>query len=241
MRIYGLIGYPLNHSFSPGYFRRKFEKEGIDDASYSLFPLRSVEEFTTLDGNMRGLNVTIPYKESIIPFLDELTEEAKEIGAVNTILFQNGRTTGYNTDVFGFRKSLENALEGRKPAKALVLGTGGASKAVLYVLKKMKIGVNLVSRGNGYLKYDEINKKIMDSHRLIVNTTPLGMYPDTHNCPHLPYHFLGPDHILFDLIYNPEKTLFLAQGEARSAVIKNGLEMLELQAEKSWEIWNQRD
>lgn len=240
-RQYGLIGFPLSHSFSPGYFKRKFKKEGIQNAAYDLYPLSAIEQFDDLPDALLGLNVTIPYKEAVMPYLDRISEEAAEIGAVNTIDFRDGRKIGYNTDVFGFERSLLSLIEDRRLNGALVLGTGGAAKAVIFVLRKLSIPITLVSRSSGDLTYSEINEKTVASHHLIVNTTPLGMHPHVDRCPDLPYGEINDHHILYDLIYNPEKTLFLRRGEERRARIKNGLEMLQLQAERSWEIWNLRD
>ncbi|MEM9545116.1 MAG: shikimate dehydrogenase [Bacteroidota bacterium] len=236
----GLIGYPLSHSFSPGYFARKFEELGITDAEYLAYSIEKVEEvFELFDQHVTGLNVTIPYKEEVIPFLDELSEEAYEIQAVNTIRIVNGRKTGYNTDAYGFEVSLQQLLGNTKVEKALVLGTGGAAKAIKYVLQKMKINYTEVSRKKPLLTYTELNPETIESNRLIINTTPLGMYPKIDECPDLPYSALTEKHFLYDLVYNPEKTLFLKKGELQGSRIKNGFEMLVLQAEKAWEIWNQ--
>lgn len=237
MRQFGLIGYPIKHSFSPGYFKDKFKIEKIADARYDLYPLEQIELFEELKG-LQGLNVTIPYKEAVIPFLDELSLEAKEIGAVNTIKFSDGRKVGFNTDSYGFKYSLQPLIEGKKVAHALVLGTGGAAKAVWYVLEKLKIPFYKVSRSSGDILYQDIDESLLKKNLLIVNTTPLGMAPNIQQCPDLPYKAIGPDHILYDLVYNPEKTLFLIKGAAQGATIKNGLEMLQLQADKAWQIWN---
>ena len=236
-RKFGLIGYPLTHSFSPGYFARKFTEEEIADAQYDLYPLSQIDEFTSLK-DIVGLNVTIPYKEQVIPYLDELSDEAKSIGAVNTIHFIDGKKVGYNTDVIGFKDSLEPLLNKEKETSALVLGTGGAAKAVWYVLEQLKIPFYKVSRTKGDISYADITSELIRSSHLIVNTTPLGMSPNIDAAPELPYDALSSQHLLYDLIYNPEKTLFLKQGEIHQARIKNGLEMLILQAEASWKIWN---
>ncbi|KAA3640402.1 MAG: shikimate dehydrogenase [Bacteroidetes bacterium] len=245
MRLFGLIGYPLSHSFSKKYFTEKFEKEGILNCRYELFPLESIEKFPELvkiQPDLAGLNVTIPYKELVIPFLDELDEAAEAVGAVNTIRKKDGKLKGFNTDIYGFEQSLVNLLDTRdhKPEKALVLGTGGAAKAVIYVLKKLNIDSHTVSRhaGKGYFTYDDLNDHIIGEHRLIINTTPLGMSPNINNLPLIPYPSLGPEHFLFDLVYNPAITAFLAKGKNAGAAISNGLEMLYLQAEKAWDIWN---
>jgi shikimate dehydrogenase len=244
MRQFGLIGYPLSHSFSKGYFTEKFLKEGIDDCHYDIFPLESIEDFVALceqHKNLVGLNVTIPYKEKIIPFLDELNNEAAAIGAVNTIKFINGKKNGYNTDCYGFEMSLKPLL---KPyhTNALILGTGGASKAVEYVLKKLGISFQYVSRNKtaNTINYDVLDERIIHHSKLIINSTPLGMYPNIENSPDISYDFITDKHLLYDLIYNPEETQFLKEGKQRGAQTKNGLEMLYLQAEKSWEIWNSR-
>lgn len=242
MPQYGLIGYPLSHSFSGKYFTDKFQKENLPDCKYSLFPLKSIEELPDLLAAHRdlvGLNVTIPYKEQIIPFLDVVSETARDIGAVNTIRIRDGKLEGFNSDVYGFAKSLENSLP--TPAKgALILGTGGASKAVRYVLNEMNVPNLLVSRRieKGDLTYTDIDQFLLKSHPLIINTTPLGTFPNVDVAPELPYHCLDSENKLYDLVYNPEKTLFLNNGLAQGCAIKNGLEMLILQAERSWEIWN---
>ena len=244
MRQFGLIGYPLSHSFSKGYFAEKFQKEGIADCQYDVFPVADIEDFVELceqHKNLAGLNVTIPYKEKIIPFLDELNEEAAAIGAVNTIKFINGKKIGYNSDCYGFEMSLKPLL---KPyhTNALILGTGGASKAVEYVLKKLGISFQYVSRNKSAntINYDELDEHIIHHSKLIINSTPLGMYPDIENSPDIPYDFITDKHLLYDLIYNPEETQFLKKGKQHGAQTKNGLEMLYLQAEKSWKIWNSR-
>jgi len=238
---FGLLGFPLGHSFSPTYFKKKFEEEGLYDHSYKAVPIASVHGFKYLDQtDLVGLNVTVPYKEQIIDFLDTLEGDAQEIQAVNTIVFNNGKTIGYNTDVYGFEQSLVPLLDSEKSYKALVLGSGGASKAICYVLNSIGIEYKIVSRypKEDDLSYRSIDESIMNTHHLIINTTPLGMSPKLKTKPNIPYQYLGADHILYDLVYNPEKTLFLKLGEQQGSTIKNGLEMLELQAEKSWEIWN---
>ena len=245
--LYGLIGYPLSHSFSKRYFSEKFRREGIEGCRYELFPLESIEQFPALlsaHPNLRGINVTIPYKQQVMAYLDELDEGAAEVGAVNTIKVNGGRLAGYNTDVFGFEQSLLQFLEGNGASpgglQALILGTGGASKAVQYVLRKTGIGFRLVSRNKkpGQLTYLELNETLVQNCRLIVNTTPLGMSPQTETCPEIPFQYIGPQHLLYDLVYNPEETKFMARGIQRGAAVHNGLEMLQLQAEKAWEIWN---
>ncbi len=244
-RLLGLIGYPLSHSFSKDYFSRKFEKEGIQDCFYENFPIRSVDQMPALfrdHPNLIGLNVTIPYKEAVIPLLDELAPGAEAVGAVNTIKrLPDGRLKGFNTDVYGFQWSLEKEIAANHLTieSALVLGTGGAAKAVCYVLEKMGIAYQLVSRrpGKAALTYEEIDEAILLKNRLLVNTTPLGMSPKTDTFPILPYELLTDGHLLYDLVYNPAETLFLQKGKAAGAATKNGLDMLHLQAEKAWEIW----
>jgi shikimate dehydrogenase len=243
MRQYGLIGHPLSHSFSKGYFTDKFLREDIRDCHYKNFPLESIDDFPALLNDhpeLCGLNVTIPYKEAILPYLDELDEDAARIGAVNTIRFTESGLTGFNTDVHGFQQSLQPLLPAQK-IKALILGTGGASKAVTFVLDRLEIPYLLVSRtadAPGRLAYEALNKQIVQTHQLIINTTPLGMYPAVEAMPKIPYGAIGGEHILYDLVYNPSTTRFLESGQARGARIKNGLEMLEIQAEKAWAIWN---
>ena len=242
MKLYGLIGYPLEHSFSEKFFSEKFSVEKID-AKYQLFPIKNIELFSEILENnptLCGLNVTIPYKEKIIPLLDELDETAKEIGAVNVIEFTSQGLKGYNSDIVGFENSLRKVV---KPThkKALILGTGGASKGVAFVLRKMGIDYKFVSRTpkKEQFSYSELSAEIIKEYTLIVNTTPIGTYPNVNECPEIPYDSVTENHLLYDLIYNPEKTLFLQKGEMRDATIKNGLEMLHGQAVAAWEIWNQ--
>ncbi len=242
MRNFGLIGYPLAHSFSKKYFAEKFREEKITECQYENHQLETIDDFSALIKtieNLEGLNVTVPYKESVIPFLDGLSASAKEIKAVNCIRFVGGKKIGYNTDVLGFKNSLLPMLNG-DPDAALILGTGGASKAVAYVLKELKIAYHFVSRRpieNGYT-YQELTEKVMKNHQLIVNTTPLGTYPKVEGAPELPYQYISSLHILHDLVYNPKETRFLTLGKERGAAIKNGYEMLVGQAEASWDIWN---
>jgi len=241
MNRYGLIGYPLSHSFSGRYFAEKFLKEGITDCIYELFPLEDINAFPQLweiHQDLKGLNVTIPYKEKVIPFLTELSEVVRKTGACNCIKKTSKGLTGYNTDVTGFETVLLRNLQPRHKA-ALVLGTGGAAKAVIYVLEKNGISYLSVSRnpGKGMIAYSELDQRLISEHLLIINTTPLGMYPHTNMAPEFPYESLTPDHFLFDLIYNPAKTLFLEKGEAKGAFIQNGEDMLTIQAEESWRIW----
>jgi shikimate dehydrogenase len=241
MKQFGLIGYPLGHSFSKKYFEEKFAKENLQGCVFDLFPLKEIVAFKNLIANHQnlvGLAVTIPYKETVIPFLGNITDAAKEIDAVNCIKFENGKTIGHNTDVIGFEKSLTPLLQPHH-TKALILGTGGASKAVQYVLKNIGINFLLVSRTktSSTITYEDISEEIIQTHTLIINTTPLGMSPNENGLPKLPYQFLTSKHLLYDLIYKPEKTLFLQKGEEQGCIIKNGFEMLVLQAEENWKIW----
>jgi shikimate dehydrogenase len=242
MGKYGLVGKNISYSFSKGHFARKFARLGLEGYSYDNFDLQQIGDLPDIlkqHPDLKGLNVTIPYKEAVIPYLDEIDPEAAAIGAVNTIQFNRGRLKGYNTDVYGFRKSLEPLLEPHHQ-KALVLGTGGASKAVAHVLRDLGIAFNYVSRrpGEGQFAYTDLGGTDMGEYSVIINTTPLGTWPAVEEKPALPYDQIGPAHLLFDLIYNPEKTAFLLAGESRGARIQNGLEMLEFQAEKAWDIWN---
>lgn len=243
MTKYGLIGYPLSHSFSKKYFTEKFKRESIQDHAYELFPIEKIDHLSALlttEKSLKGLNVTIPYKEQVIPFLDEQSDVVKAIQACNCICIRDGRLIGHNTDVIGFEKTLErHLLDSHK--RALVLGTGGAAKAVHYVLRNKNIEYLEVSRtkGEGNITYNELDEAIMASHTLIVNTTPLGMYPNVDEAPSIPYHLLNEQYYLYDLVYNPAKTKFLAEGECRGALIENGADMLVIQAEASWDIWTQ--
>ncbi|WP_457616186.1 shikimate dehydrogenase family protein [Lutibacter sp.] len=241
---FGLVGKNISYSFSRKYFTEKFKKLGLTNNKYYNFDIPEIEEFPFLlyqrKDEFRGLNVTIPYKESIIKYLDDIDLTAKSIGAVNTIkITDENKLVGYNTDVYGFQKSIEPLLQSHHK-KALILGTGGASKAVAFALKNLKIPYQFVSRNlseNNFL-YSQLNQDIIQEHLVIINCTPLGTHPSVNELPAIPYQYLSSKHLLFDLIYNPSKTKFLLEGEKQQAIIKNGLEMLELQAEKSWEIWN---
>ncbi|MFN8241076.1 MAG: shikimate dehydrogenase [Bacteroidales bacterium] len=246
MRKFGLIGYPLGHSFSKKYFESKFASGNIEGCSYELYPMPSVNhllDFIKAEPELLGLNVTIPHKTSVIPLLDSVDPEAAVVGAVNVIKIRRSNSTvylkGFNSDVYGIEHSLDSITAGSS-CKALVLGTGGSSRAVVHVLTKLQIPFLMVSRrpGQGMLNYSDIDETIIDKHRLIINTTPLGMYPDINSCPELRYDLLSPSHTLFDLVYNPEMTMFLAKGKERGCTIINGLKMLHLQADKSWSIWN---
>jgi shikimate dehydrogenase len=248
MRCFGLIGYPLSHSFSKKYFTEKFEGEGIKDCLYDTYPIEHIGLLKPLiahNTDLCGLNVTIPYKEQVISLLDEADAEAAGIGAVNTIRIsrQKGSTwlKGYNTDVYGFRESITPFLFNR-PYKAFILGTGGSSKAVAFVLNNLGMDVKFVSRNPRYenhISYADL-RKLIGQPCVIINASPAGMYPNISSCPDIPYELLTADHILFDLVYNPPETLFLSKGKAMGATIINGLQMLHLQAERSWEIWNEK-
>ena len=237
MNTFGLIGKSLSHSFSEKYFNKKFHNEDIKNCEYKNFELNDISEIKDLISqvNLSGLNVTIPYKKSVIPFLDELTPEAKAIGAVNTIEFKGNKLIGHNTDTIGFLQSIYPILNGRK--KALILGNGGASKAIQNALKKLNIEYKIVSRNSSF-DYLDISNQLIDYYKVIINTTPLGTYPDIADYPQIPYKKLNESHLLFDLIYNPIESQFLRFGKKRNCSIKNGLEMLEIQAESSWNIWN---
>lgn len=242
MHLYGLIGYPLSHSFSQQYFTEKFEKEKMANCIYKNFPISTIDKLQNvieLNPDLEGLNVTIPYKEKVIPFLSEVTEDVKKIGACNCIKFINGKLIGYNTDIAGFEKSFIKKLKPFHNA-AMVLGTGGASKAVQYVLHQHKIPFIIVSRNpqKNEMSYDNLDEHSINRCKIIINTTPLGMQPNVQQYPSLPYHNLTNQHYLFDLIYNPAKTVFLEKGELMGATIENGYEMLVNQAERSWQIWN---
>ena len=249
MKKLGLIGYPLGHSFSKTYYLNKFEQENIHDIDYDLYPMEDISSFETLythDTAYAGFNVTIPHKQEVMRYLTELSAEAAEIQAVNciTIKHQEGKVIlkGYNTDAYGFQHSLAPLLQPQH-THALVLGNGGAAKAVCYALKQLGITYQLVSRSkeNGDITYTELNQDVLDSHKLIINCSPLGTYPNVEACPAIPYEFIGPAHLLYDLIYNPEETTFLRKGKEQGAAIKNGYEMLVLQAEQNWAIWNQEN
>jgi shikimate dehydrogenase len=242
MRLFGLIGYPLSHSFSRKYFTEKFEKEGLTDCRYEHFPIDEISKLKSILENpdLCGLNVTIPYKEQVLGFLQEKNELVKQIKACNCISIKKGKLKGYNTDAPGFEQSLKEKLQPHHK-KALILGTGGAAKAVEFVLDKHNISYKYVSRkpSSRNYSYEQLTPAIIAANKLIINTTPLGMYPAITEAAPIPYEALTPEHYLFDLIYNPEKTLFLRKGEEKGAAIKNGLEMLIIQAEESWKIWNQ--
>ena len=244
MRRFGLIGKNISYSFSRNYFKNKFESETISNTTYENFDIENINEFESklkLLPNINGFNVTIPYKESIIPFLDKLNKKAKAIGAVNTVkISKKGKYIGYNTDYYGFKKTLKPQLKAHHK-KALILGTGGASKAIAFALKSLNIEYHFVSR-NASKKvsytYSNLSEKIINTHQIIINCTPLGTFPEVDICPNIPYKGISEQHILFDLIYNPEISKFLNYGNEKGANTINGYKMLEFQAEKSWRIWN---
>lgn len=244
MNIYGLIGYPLGHSFSKQYFTQKFEKEDLDDCFFELFSLETIGEFKELiqrTANLKGLAVTIPYKESVIPYVAFMSDEARKIGAVNCIEVLPEGLKGHNTDVVGFEQSFVPHLQ-HHHTKALVLGTGGASKAVQYVLYKLGIPFLLVSRSpkaNQTISYEAIDEALLKEYTVIINCTPVGMAPNVKDRPAIPYEHLSFAHYLYDLIYKPGQTEFLSEGKSRGATIKNGYEMLIIQAEENWKIWNE--
>ncbi|MEI6265017.1 MAG: shikimate dehydrogenase [Sphingobacteriia bacterium] len=242
MRTYGLIGFPLTHSFSQQYFTQKFFELGINDAEYFTFSIpdiKDLNEIIATHPNLCGFNITIPYKKKVLPFLTHASETVKALGACNCVHIKNGELFGYNTDVIGFEKSLQPFLKPHHQ-KALILGTGGAAAAVAYVLGKLNIEFQFVSREASELNlsYEQLNAGIIFDHTLIVNTSPVGQYPNINDAPALPYEYLSSQHHLFDLIYNPNETSFLQQGKTKGATIQNGFEMLVLQAEASWDIWN---
>jgi shikimate dehydrogenase len=242
MRKFGLIGHPLTHSFSGKYFAEKFQRESINDTHYALYDMKHLDDISSLkqEPELRGFNVTIPYKESILPYLDSVDFIAQEIGAVNCVDIRDGRWMGYNTDAFGFEMSIKPFLE-NKYERALILGTGGASKAIAYVLKKWGIPYHFATReprADNHLAYEALNATTIPFFPLIIQCTPIGTYPTLEECPPLAYEALGSSHFLYDVVYNPAESLFLKRGKAQGAQTMNGLRMLEMQAEKSWEIWN---
>lgn len=240
--LYGLIGKRLGHSFSASYFADKFRREGLD-CEYRNFELPTIDTLAGLLGReagLRGFNVTIPYKEAIIPYLDSLTDEAREVGAVNTVRVEQGRLTGHNTDLEGFDLALSGLLQGEEPRSALVLGTGGASKAVCAALRRRGIEYRTVSRTRG-LRYHDLTPELVADTPLIINATPLGMWPDTESKPELPYEAMGEGHRCFDLVYNPAETAFMAQARRHGARVCNGLTMLHSQADAAWRFWTDTD
>jgi shikimate dehydrogenase len=249
MDAYGLVGYPLGHSFSAGYFAEKFAREGIA-ATYTNFEIPDIAQFASLIAerpNLRGVNVTIPHKQAVIPLLDALSDEAQEIGAVNVVRILRDKdggvhTKGFNSDVIGFVNSITPLLKSHH-RRALVLGSGGASKAVVFGLKKLGIATTYVSRTKrtDALTYEELTPEVLSAHHVIVNCSPVGMFPHVDEAPNLPYHLLTPLHLCYDLVYNPLETAFMKKASAQGAVVKNGLEMLHLQAEASWHFWHSTD
>ncbi|WP_413511815.1 shikimate dehydrogenase family protein [Myroides odoratus] len=242
---YGLIGKDITYSFSQNYFTQKFKQLHLTDSSYSNFDIDKISEFSDIlerFDNLKGLNVTIPYKQAVIPYLDSLSKKATQIGAVNTIrITKKNKLKGYNTDWYGFYHSLKPLLK-KQHTHALILGTGGASKAIEYVLQKLGIAYKFVSRTklDNELTYEDLNQEIITQYTLIINTTPLGTFPNVEEKPHIPYQYISNQHLVYDLIYNPEKTEFLRLAEQNQATIKNGHEMLVLQAEKAYRIWSKR-
>ena len=247
MTLFGLIGYPLTHSFSKRYFTEKFEREGIANCQYELLELPDIQEFPNVlaqNPTLKGLNVTIPHKLAVMPFLQSLDASAQKVGAVNVIKIQpDGLLKGYNSDYYGFKQSIENWLpaEAIQNLRALLLGDGGATKAVKAALTDLGVAYQTVSRQavDGKLTYADLSEEIMATHHLVINCSPVGTYPQVNTCPDIPYQLLTPNHFLYDLVYNPDETLFMQKGALQGAATHNGLRMLELQAEKAWEIWNQ--
>lgn len=246
MKKFGLIGFPLSHSFSKKYFSDKFQKEGIKGCTYDLYEMESVPGqlptlISELGSDLKGLNVTIPHKQAVIPFLEEIDPAAALIGAINVIKpLPNGGLKGYNSDYYGFAESLKRMVGELNGKKALILGTGGASKAVKAALVDNGVEIQYVSRSgaDSIYSYDELTPDIIKAHQIIINSTPLGMHPNVDEAPNIDYSVVGSSHFLFDLVYNPLETKFMKLGIQQGATVKNGLEMLELQAEKAWEIWN---
>jgi shikimate dehydrogenase len=243
-KVFGLLGKNISYSFSRGYFTEKFKELKLKKHKYVNFDIQEIEAFSSIikeREHLKGINVTIPYKQEVMRFLDKLDKTAKKIGAVNTIKFtKRGNLKGYNSDVVGFENSIKPLLKTHHK-NALILGTGGASKAIAFALKKNKIKYKFVSRnpyGKKDISYDSLSEVLIKKHTVIINSTPLGTFPEIEKCPNIPYQFITEDHLLFDLIYNPEITTFLSKGKENGATIKNGYEMLELQAEESWRIWN---
>ncbi len=244
-KVYGLIGKNIHYSFSQNYFTKKFKALKLSDSSYTNFDIQKISEFSSIIENtehLKGLNVTIPYKQAIIPYLDSLSKKAIKIGAINTItISKNKKLKGYNTDWYGFYHSLKPLLKPHH-TKALILGTGGASKAIEFSLKKLNIDYYFVSRTpqEGVFTYEDLNQETLKEYTILINTTPLGTFPNLEDKPSIPYQFITNQHIVYDLIYNPEKTMFLQLAEKQGATIKNGYEMLVLQAEKAYKIWSKR-
>lgn len=242
MRVFGLIGNPLTHSFSKKYFTQKFEQENIAGCRYELYPLENIDQLPALlqqEPALEGINVTIPYKEQVLAYLDEQSPAVQQIKACNCIHIADGKLVGHNTDVLGFQRSLQQQLQPHH-TQALILGTGGAAKAVAFALQQLQLSYQYVSRrpGDNTVVYEDLSPAFMQSHTLIINTTPLGTYPDTEQAPPIPYSLLTARHHLYDLVYNPAETLFLRKGKEQGAQVQNGADMLVIQAEESWKIWN---
>lgn len=244
MKQYGLVGHPLDHSFSKQFFTDKFIRENLTNCTYKNFDITDISQIKTIVDNtpeLIGFNVTIPYKEQIIPYLHKIDSEAAEVGAVNTVKVTNGKWIGYNTDIYGFKQSLKPFLE-ISQERALILGTGGASKAVYYVLNSLNINCLFVSRTpkkDNEISYNDVNEYVIRNHQIIVNTTPRGTFPKIDEKPEICYNEITSKHLLYDLIYNPDETQFLKEGRKKGATTINGLQMLKIQAEKSWKIWNE--
>lgn len=242
-KVYGLIGFPLGHSFSKKYFTEKFSNEGILDCEYKLFELEGIDQLSDMlkqEKDLKGFNITIPYKEQIFPFLDQLDPHAKAIGAVNVVNIVNGKLIGHNSDYIGFRDTLSSFIDHKTVKNALILGTGGASKAIAYTLKQLDINFQFVSRKSdtGLISYDELKQNgTLKKYQLIINTTPLGTFPNPEHAPDIPYQELSDQHYLYDLVYNPSVTLFMKKGLEKGAKTINGYEMLVGQAEAAWQIW----
>ncbi|WP_185867041.1 shikimate dehydrogenase family protein [Blattabacterium cuenoti] len=246
--LYGLIGKDIKYSFSRKFFLEKFKKESIINTDYKIFDIPKIENIWFIFKNtcLKGCNVTIPYKTSIIPFLTKVMPEVKSIGSVNVVKINDQHRTGFNTDILGFEYSFKKDLNqfiNRKNLKALILGTGGVSKAISFVLKQLQIPYQYVSRKKNmdFLVYEDINQNLLKEYKIIINCTPLGTYPNVHACPSLPYQYVSNKHYFYDLVYNPNKTLFLKKAEEKGALIKNGLEMLHIQADESWKIWQNHE
>ena len=248
MKTYGLIGYRLGYSFSKGFFTGKFEDEGLKEHEYVNFELDTIDEFPSIfekNTQIEGLNCTIPYKQQIMAYMDEIDEEATKVGAINTVKIMRSdsgvKLKGFNTDIYGFENSLKPMLN-EKHKKALILGTGGASKAIKYILEKLEIDYVSASIEEELfekeIRYEQIDEALLKESLIVINATPLGTFPKVDTCVDIPYECLTKDHVLFDLVYNPEETLFMKKGKTHGASVKNGLEMLHLQAIKAWEIWN---
>ncbi|MHA3788733.1 shikimate dehydrogenase family protein [Flavobacterium hauense] len=241
---FGLVGRNISYSFSAGYFASKFEKAGLDNYTYTNFDIEHISQLSEIIENtkrLKGLNVTIPYKEEVLPLLDSVSKNAAIIGAVNTIIISKKGTKGYNTDHYGFRKALEPLLMPHHK-KALILGTGGASKAIAYALRRMKIEYDFVSRiaTDVIYAYEDLNKEVFDDYQIIINTTPLGTFPNMKECPPIDYSFFTKNHLAFDLVYNPEETEFMKRAAQNGAAVSNGYQMLVHQAEKAWKLWNKK-